>query len=77
MAWPDLHVHTFDLNNESLVINETYKEKLVNKSFNKILDKMHSNGDKCIAHIEPIDINKEVLVNKKDEVHKEKNVDKQ
>ena len=72
MARPDLLVHTFDLNIESLVITEVNKEKLVNKNFNKVLDAKHSKGDKRLEQIEHIDIKKDVHVNKKDEVHKGK-----
>ena len=56
--------------------NETNKEKLVNTKFNNILDEMHSDGDKGLAHIEHIDIKKDKHVNKKDEVHQGENVDK-
>ena len=66
MARPDLLVHTFDLNNESLVVDEMNKEKLVNKKFNKVSDEKHSKGDNRLAHIEQDDIKKGVHVNKKD-----------
>ena len=72
MARPDLPVPTFDQNNESLVINDTNKERLVNQNFNKMLDEKHSKGDKRLAHIKHIDIKNDVHVNKKDEVHKGK-----
>ena len=36
MARPDLLLHTFDQNNQSIGLNETNKEKLDTKKFNKI-----------------------------------------
>ena len=77
MARPDLLVHTFELKNESLVISDMNKEKIVNKNFNKTLDELHSNGDKRLAHIEHIDTEKVLHGKKKDDILEGKNDDKQ
>ena len=58
MARPDLLVHTFDLNNQSLVINETNKEKLGNKKFNKMLNKVNAGGNDVGGQLNAPSMNK-------------------
>ena len=77
MARPDLLLHTSDLKNESLVISEMNKEKILNENFNKTMDELHSNGDKRLAHIEHIDTEKVLHGKKKDDILEGKNADKQ
>ena len=58
MARPDLLVHSFDLNNQSLVINKTNKEKLGNKKFNKILNKVNAGGNDVSGQLNAPSMNK-------------------
>ena len=67
MARPDLLVHTLDSNNQSLVINETNKEILTKKKFQKLLNKLHENEKKNLEHIEHhIDVAKQNFLNMDD-----------